>query len=148
MKKIALCPCNGVGKNVSAVIRQSMKVLKERLGDEIDLLDTVELAVCSKKVKQRLPSIDIVAVDGCSERCSSGILLRNNIDNFWTIYVPKIMSENRLSMAGIKRECIGEHGVKVANKLADIIYSKIKNLKKTNKVFNSQVCQLLAADNM
>jgi uncharacterized metal-binding protein len=111
--KVALLPCNGIGRLVSTVVRQAGYRIKELRPDQVVLLSSGRLAVKDPEHFALFQKYPVLVIDGCRPHCASFMCDELGKTPAARIYVADVMAENKIAMAGEKRRGLSAKGEKL-----------------------------------
>jgi len=111
--KVALLPCNGIGRLVSTVVRQAGYRIRELRPDQVVLLSSGRLAVKDPEHFALFQKYPVLVIDGCRPHCASFMCDELGKTPAARIYVADVMAENKIAMAGEKRRGLSAKGEKL-----------------------------------
>jgi uncharacterized metal-binding protein len=123
--KVAVLPCNGIGRLVSTVVRLAGYRIKKMRPDEVVLLSSGRLAVKEPEHLAAFEKYPVLVIDGCRPHCASFMADELGKTPAARVYVADVAAENRISIAGEKRRGLTEKGMKLADALADKAVAEI-----------------------
>ena len=123
--KVAVLPCNGIGRLVSTVVRLAGYRIKKMRPDEVVLLSSGRLAVKESEHLAAFEKYPVLVIDGCRPHCASFMADELGKTPAARVYVADVAAENRISIAGEKRRGLTEKGMKLAEALADKAVAEI-----------------------
>jgi hypothetical protein len=126
--KVAVLPCNGIGRLVSTVVRLAGYRIKELRPDHVELLSSGRLIVKEPDHLALFEKYPVLIVDGCRPRCASYLANELGKEPAARIYVADVAAENRISIAGEKRRGINEKGRRLVEALAQKAVAEIDRI--------------------
>ena len=126
--KVAVLPCNGIGRLVSTVVRLAGYRIKEMRPDQVVLLSSGRLAVKEPEHLAASQDYPILVIDGCRPHCASFLADELGKTPAARIYVADIAAENRISIAGEKRRGLTAKGQKLVDALAQKAVEEIDRI--------------------
>jgi len=133
-RKVAILPCNGVGRLVSTVARQAGYLVVKEMPEETVLVSSPALAVDVEEELAKVRTYPVIVIDGCKPKCGSNILATKSIEAATAIYAPYVAAERRISIAGDSRRGLSERGMKLVRAIADIVEEKVAEILKRKPV--------------
>ncbi len=116
--KVAILPCNGIGRLSSTIMRQACYKLKEMRPEQVVLLSAVALTVGEEEEIARFGSYPLVVMDACKPHCASELVKQLGKEPAAYIYLPNVAAEEKLILAGEKRRGLGRRGMELADAVA------------------------------
>jgi len=116
--KVAVLPCNGIGRLVSTVVRLAGYRIKQMRPDQVELLSTGRLAVKDPEHVGVFRKYPVLVIDGCRPHCASFMCDELGKTPAARIYVADVAAESRISVAGEKRRGLTAKGEKLVEALA------------------------------
>ena len=113
--KVAVLPCNGIGRLVSTVVRLAGYRIKRLRPDQVVLLSSGRLAVKEPEHVAAFEKYPVLVIDGCRPHCASFMADELGKTPAARIYMADVAAENRISIAGDKRRGLTEKGEKLVN---------------------------------
>ena len=126
--KVAVLPCNGIGRLVSTVVRLAGYRIEEMRPDQVVLLSSGRLAVKEPEHLAASQEYPILVIDGCRPHCASFLADELGKTPAARIYVADIAAENRISIAGEKRRGLTAKGQKLVDALAQKAVEEIDRI--------------------
>jgi len=126
--KVAVLPCNGIGRLVSTVVRQAAYKIKQMRPGEVELLSSGRLAVKEPEHFALLEKYPVLVIDGCRPHCASFMCDELGKTPAARIYVADVMAENKINVAGEKRRGLTEKGMKLVDAVAKKAVEEIDRL--------------------
>ncbi|UCC67416.1 MAG: hypothetical protein JSV79_09810 [Armatimonadota bacterium] len=117
--KVAVLPCNGIGRLVSTVVRLAGYRIKKERPDQVVLLSSGRLAVKEPEHLAAFQKYPVLVIDGCRPHCASFMADELGKTPAARIYIADVAAENRISIAGDKRRGLTEKGKKLVHAVAD-----------------------------
>lgn len=126
--KVTILPCMGLMTPSSNLTRHMTYILKEDLvADKCDCLCIPALLRGVKEDIEMAEEAPIVVIDGCHERCGSGICAMLSLLPSARFNMIELMKETGLK-PGPYRKCISEEGMKLVNVMVDRVKKVVENL--------------------
>lgn len=118
--KVAILPCNGIGRVVSTIVRQAAyRIAKER-PDKVILVSSPALIVDKPDCVEIMKNYPILVIDGCRPRCATKMLELKGYIAKASIYVPDLVAKRRLPLIGERRRELTEKGMKVVEAIVEV----------------------------
>jgi len=105
--KVAVLPCNGIGRLSSTIVRLAGYRLAELRPEQVILLSAGALAVGEGKETDTLRRYPLLIIDGCRPHCSTA--MANELGK---------KAEKKISLSGEKRRGLGKRGMELAEAIA------------------------------
>jgi len=116
--KVAVLPCNGIGRLVSTVVRMAGYRIKQLRPDQVELLSCGRLAVAEPEHLALLRKYPLLVIDGCRPHCASFMADELGKVPAARIYVADVMAQSKMNIAGEKRRGLTAKGDKLVEALA------------------------------
>jgi len=116
--KVAVLPCNGIGRLVSTVVRLAGYKIREMRPEQVVLLSSGRLAVRDPEHVALLEKYPLLVIDGCRPHCASFMADELGKQPAARLYVADVMAENKVNVAGEKRRGLTAKGEKLVEALA------------------------------
>jgi uncharacterized metal-binding protein len=126
--KVAVLPCNGIGRLVSTVVRLAGYKIKEMRPDQVELLSSGRLIVCEPEHVKLLQQYPLLVIDGCRPHCASYLADELGKEPAARVYAADVAAENRISIAGDTRRGLTEKGMKLVDALAEKAVEEIDRI--------------------
>jgi uncharacterized metal-binding protein len=126
--KVAVLPCNGIGRVVSTVVRLAGYRIKELRPDQVMLLSSGRLIVKEPEHYELFQKYPVLVIDGCRPHCASYLADELGKEPAARIYVADVAAANRISIAGEKRRGLAEKGRKLADAVAEKAVEEIDRI--------------------
>ncbi|MCJ7822748.1 MAG: putative zinc-binding protein [Armatimonadetes bacterium] len=126
--KVAVLPCNGIGRLVSTVVRLAGYRIKRLRPDQVVLLSSGRLAVKDPEHVAAFEKYPVLVIDGCRPHCASFMADELGKTPAARIYMADVAAENRISIAGDKRRGLTEKGEKLVNAVTDKAVAEIDRI--------------------
>ncbi|MFB3879809.1 MAG: putative zinc-binding protein [Armatimonadota bacterium] len=126
--KVAVLPCNGIGRLVSTVVRVAAYKIKKLRPDTVELLSSGRLAVKDPEHFDTLQKYPVLVIDGCRPHCASFMCDELGKVPAARIYVADVMAENKINVAGEKRRGLTAKGEKLADALAQKAVAEVDRI--------------------
>ena len=126
--KVAIIPCNGVGRVVSTITRESAYKIHSLRPDKTILLSSPDLASDNPEAFSIAKKYPLIVIDGCKPRCGSNILKAKGIKPALEIYAPSVCAEQKISIAGESRVKLGKKGLHLVEEIAKIAVRTIDDI--------------------
>jgi len=126
--RVAVLPCNGIGRLVSTVTRMAGYRIKEMRPDEVVLLSSGALTAGESEDVAALQRYPVLVIDGCRPHCASFLCDELGKTPAARIYVADVMAENKINVAGEKRRGLTAKGDKLVEALAQKAVEEIDRL--------------------
>ncbi len=117
--KVAVLPCNGIGRLVSTVVRLAGYRIKKTRPDEVVLLSSGRLAVKDPEHLAAFQKYPVLVIDGCRPHCASFMADELGKAPAARVYVADVAADNRISVGGEKRRGLTRKGEKLVDALAN-----------------------------
>jgi uncharacterized metal-binding protein len=126
--RVAVLPCNGIGRLVSTVTRMAGYRIKELRPDQVVLLSSGALIVKEAENMAALQKYPLLVIDGCRPHCASFLADELGKTPAARIYVADVMAENKINVTGEKRRGLTAKGQKLVEALANKAVEEIDRL--------------------
>jgi len=126
--KVAVLPCNGIGRLVSTVVRQAAYKIKQMRPEQVELLSCGRLAVGDPEHVEIARKYPLMVIDGCRPHCASFMCDELGKTPAARIYVADVMAENKINVAGEKRRGLTAKGEKLVNALAEKAVAEVDRI--------------------
>ncbi len=126
--RVAVLPCNGIGRVVSTVVRLAGYRIKRMRPDQVELLSSGRLAVKDPEHLGLFRKYPVLVIDGCRPHCASFLADELGKAPAARIYVADVAAARRISLAGEKRRGLGEKGMKLVEALAERAVEEIDRI--------------------
>lgn len=117
--KVAVLPCNGIGRLVSTVVRLAGYRIRELRPEQVVLLSSGRLIVSDPEHLELLRKYPVLVIDGCRPHCASFLCDELGKTPAGRIYVADVLAERKLPVAGEKRRGLTERGRALVEALAE-----------------------------
>ncbi len=128
MKKIAIMPCNGVGRVVSTITREAGYKIHGLRPESTVLISSPDLAVDNPDALSIAKEYPIILIDGCKPKCGSNILKAKGIKPALEIYAPLVCADKKISIAGETRVALTQKGIDLVNAITEIAIQAIDDM--------------------
>jgi uncharacterized metal-binding protein len=126
--KVAVLPCNGIGRLVSTVVRLAGYRIKRLRPDQVVLLSSGRLAVKEPEHVAAFEKYPVLVIDGCRPHCASFMADELGKTPAARIYMADVAAENRISIAGDKRRGLTEKGEKLVEAVTEKAVEEIDRI--------------------
>ena len=126
--RVAVLPCNGIGRVVSTVVRLAGYRIKEMRPGQVELLSSGRLAVKDPEHLGMFERYPVLVIDGCRPHCASFLADELGKEPAARIYVADVAAAKRISLAGEKRRGLGDKGLKLVEALAERAVEEIDRI--------------------
>ena len=126
--KVAVLPCNGIGRLVSTVVRLAGFRIKKMRPDQVVLLSSGRLAVKEPEHVAAFEKYPVLVIDGCRPHCASFMADELGKTPAARVYIADVAAANRISIAGDKRRGLTEKGEKLVNAVTDKAVAEIDRI--------------------
>jgi uncharacterized metal-binding protein len=126
--KVAVLPCNGIGRLVSTVVRLAGYRIKEMRPDQVVLLSSGRLAVNDAEDRAIFDKYPVLVIDGCRPHCASFMCDELGKTPAARLYVADVAAEGKISIAGEKRRGLTEKGRRLVDALASKAVEEIDRI--------------------
>jgi hypothetical protein len=126
--RVAVLPCNGIGRLVSTVVRLAGYRIKEMRPDQVELLASGRLAIKEPEHMELLRKYPLLVIDGCRPHCASFLADELGKEPAARVYVADVAAAKRISLAGEKRRGLGEKGHQLVEALAERVVEEIDRI--------------------
>jgi uncharacterized metal-binding protein len=126
--KVAVLPCNGIGRLVSTVVRLAGYRIKHMRPHQVVLLSSGRLAVKEPEHLADFQSYPLLVIDGCRPHCASFLADELGKEPAARIYVADVAASNRISVAGESRRGLTDKGEKLAEAVAQKAVEEIDRI--------------------
>ena len=116
--KVAVLPCNGIGRLVSTVVRLACYRIKEMRPDQVVLLSSGRLAVKDPEHFALFRRYPVLVIDGCRPHCASFMCDELGKTPAARLYVADVAAQSKITVAGEKRRGLTARGQKLVDALA------------------------------
>jgi uncharacterized metal-binding protein len=126
--KVAVLPCNGIGRLVSTVVRVAAYRIKQMRPEQVELLSCGRLAVGDPEHVEIARKYPLMVIDGCRPHCASFMADELGKTAAARLYVADVMAEKKINVAGEKRRGLTAKGEKLAGALAEKAVEEIDRI--------------------
>jgi len=126
--RVAVLPCNGIGRVVSTVVRLAGYRIKEMRPDQVELLTSGRLAIKEPEHLEMLRKYPLLVIDGCRPHCASFLADELGKEPAARVYVADVAAAMRISIAGEKRRGLTGKGHKLVEALAERVVEEIDRI--------------------
>ncbi len=126
--KVAVLPCNGIGRLVSTIVRLAGYRIKKTRPDEVVLLSSGRLAVKDPEHLAAFEKYPVLVIDGCRPHCASFMADELGKAPAARVYVADVAADNRISVGGEKRRGLTRKGEKLVDALANKAVEQIDRI--------------------
>ncbi len=126
--KVAVLPCNGIGRLVSTVVRLAGYRIQKMRPDQVVLLSSGRLAVSDPEHKAQFDRYPVLVIDGCRPHCASFLCDELGKTPAARLYVADVAAEAKISVAGEKRRGLTAKGEKLVEALAQKAVEEIDRI--------------------
>ena len=123
--KVAVLPCNGIGRLASTVVRLAGYRIKEMRPDQVVLLSSGRLAVSDPEHLALFRKYPVVVIDGCRPHCASFMADQLEKEPAARVYVADVLAEKRIGVGGEKRRGLTAKGQKLVAAVAEKAVAEI-----------------------
>ena len=116
--KVAVLPCNGIGRLSSTIIRQAGYLLQQMRPEQVVLLSANALAVGEADEMTVFNKYPLLILDGCRPHCSTAMANELGKKPASSIYVPDVAAVAKISLSGEKRRGLGKRAMELAEAVA------------------------------
>ena len=127
-KKVAIMPCNGIGRVVSTITRESAYKIHSLHPEKTILISSPDLAVDNPDALDLAKKYPLIVIDGCKPKCGGNILKAKGIKPAFEIYAPCVCADKKISIAGETRVKLGEKGLRLVEAIAEIVVKAIDDI--------------------
>ena len=117
--KVAVLGCSGIGRLISTVVRQAVYMIQQDRPDQVIVVGSGPLTGDVPEALEAARKYPLVVIDGCRPHCATAIAEGKNLRLVGKVYAADVIAKTKLSLAGEKREELGEKGMAVARAIAD-----------------------------
>ena len=126
--KVAVLPCNGIGRLVSTVVRLAGYRIKRLRPDQVVLLSSGRLAVKEPEHVAAFEKYPVLVIDGCRPHCASFMADELGKTPAARVYIADVAAENRISIAGDKRRGLTEKGEKLVEAVVEKAVAEVDRI--------------------
>jgi uncharacterized metal-binding protein len=126
--KVAVLPCNGIGRLVSTVVRLAGYRIKKKRPDQVVLLSSGRLAVQEPEHLAAFQKHPVLVIDGCRPHCASFMADELGKTPAARVYIADVAAENRISIAGDKRRGLTEKGEKLVDAVVEKAVAEVDRI--------------------
>ena len=126
--KVAVLPCNGIGRLVSTVVRLAGYRIKKMRPDQVVLLSSGRLAVKEPEHVAAFEKYPVLVIDGCRPHCASFMADELGKTPAARVYIADVAAANRISIAGDKRRGLTAKGEKLVEAVTDKAVAEIDRI--------------------
>jgi len=116
--KVAVLPCNGIGRLSSTIVRLAAYRLAQSRPDQVILLSACALAVREEEEMAKLGRHPLLVLDACHPHCASKLAEELGKKPAGALYLGEMVAEEKISLAGEKRRALGKRGLEAAEAVA------------------------------
>lgn len=117
--KVAVLGCSGIGRLISTVVRQAVYMIQKDRPDQVMVISSGALTGDVPEALETGRKYPLVVIDGCRPHCATALAEGKQLRIAARVYAADVIAEHKLSLAGEKREELGERGMAVARAIAD-----------------------------
>lgn len=133
--KVAVTPCAGIGQIFGSITREAgYKIVEELNPEETVLVCPPALSVDIQEDINFIMDNPVLVLNGCKDRCATKLVESKGGKVAKEIYLPDIVSENKISLAGEKRSRLGEKSYKAVDAMAEKASKVIKKIVEGKEV--------------
>jgi glycine cleavage system H protein len=121
-RKIGIVACAGMDKAVGTIAALSAFKVCENLPDKTELICLPPMLTGVSPYPELVKNLPIIAIDGCAQRCSTKLIVKNGGKIRGRILISDISKKENLALGSASN--IGADGVK----LADIVAQEIMKM--------------------
>ncbi|GAV22756.1 putative zinc-binding protein [Carboxydothermus pertinax] len=134
-EKIAVTPCAGIGQIFGAITREAAyKLVEELYPDNTVLVCLPALATGVQEDIDFINDYPVLVLNGCKDRCATKAVMDKGGKVDFEVYLPDVLREEKLSLAGEKRSRLGDRSRKaidaLAARAATIIKENVRGIEK------------------
>jgi uncharacterized metal-binding protein len=126
--KVAVLPCNGIGRLVSTVVRLAGYRIKKTRPDQVVLLSSGRLAVQEPEHLAAFQKYPVLVIDGCRPHCASFMADELGKTPAARVYIADVAAENRISIAGDKRRGLTAKGEKLVEAVVNKAVAEVDRI--------------------
>jgi uncharacterized metal-binding protein len=126
--KVAVLPCNGIGRLVSTVVREAAYKIKQMRPEQVELLSCGRLAVGDPEHVEIARKYPLMVIDGCRPHCASFMADELGKTPAARLYVADVMAERKINVAGEKRRGLTAKGEKLVEALAEKAVAEVDRI--------------------
>ncbi len=126
--KVAVLPCNGIGRLVSTVVRLAGYRIEKERPDQVVLLSSGRLAVKEPEHLEAFEKYPLLVIDGCRPHCATFLADELGKTPAARVYIADVAAENRLSIAGEKRRGLTGKGEKLVEAVVEKAVAEIDRI--------------------
>ena len=123
--KVSVVGCSGIGRLISTVVRQAVYMIEKGRPDQVEVVSSGALTGDVPEALGTCKQYPLLLIDGCRPRCATAIAAGKGLPVAETVYAADVIAKHKLSLAGERREELGEKGMNVARAIADEALEKI-----------------------
>jgi len=126
--KVAVLPCNGIGRVASTVVRLAGYRIKRMRPDQVEMLSCGRLAVMDAEHLEKVRAYPLLVIDGCRPHCASFLADELGKQPSARVYVADVAAARKISISGEKRRGLKEKGMKLAEAVAETAVEEIDRI--------------------
>jgi uncharacterized metal-binding protein len=126
--KVAVLPCNGIGRLVSTVVRLAGYRVKEMRPEQVVLLSSGRLAVKDPEHLELFRRYPLLVIDGCRPHCASFMADELGKQPAARLYVADVAAEGKIGISGEKRRGLTGKGEKLVAAVAEKAVAEIDRI--------------------
>jgi len=126
--KVAVLPCNGIGRLVSTVTRMAGYKIKEMRPQEVVLLSSGALTAGESENVAALRKYPVLVIDGCRPHCASFMCDELGKTPAARVYVADVAAAGKISISGEKRRGLTAKGMKLVEAVASKAVEEIDRI--------------------
>ncbi|MCL6591371.1 MAG: putative zinc-binding protein [Firmicutes bacterium] len=150
VEKVVILPCMGIGQPISGITRLAAYIVNEDLLPGQTLIECIPALI--RGVKEDVDMAEqypVIVIDGCPDKCASGICCTIGIKPIARLYAIDVIRETGLKPDNVRQE-ITESGKKLARELSRQITEVAKEMlsdpgfqfqKQKLSIENRNICQ-------
>lgn len=123
--RVAVLGCGGIGRLISTVVRHAVYMIEQDRQGEVVLIGSGPLTGDVPEALENARKYPLVLIDGCRPHCATAIAEGKGLRVAGKVYAGDVIARSKLSLAGEKREELGEKGMAVARAIADEAIAQI-----------------------
>lgn len=123
--RVAVLGCSGIGRLISTVVRQAVYMIEKDRPDQVMVVGSGPLTGDVPEALGTARRYPLLVIDGCRPHCATVIAEGKGLPIAGKVYAADVIAKRKLSLAGEKREELGEKGMACARAIADEAIAQI-----------------------
>ena len=123
--RVAVLGCSGIGRLISTVVRHAVYLIEKERPEDVIVVSSGELTGDVPEALAVARKYPLVVIDGCRPHCATALAEGKGLRLAAKVYAGDVVAKHKLSLAGEKREELGEKGMACARAIAEEALAQI-----------------------